>query len=103
MLMSENTKWREDQIRFYTSRAWKDLRAYIIKERGGLCESCLKQGIIKAADVVHHIKPVTAENVNDPEIALNPDNLMALCTECHAAIHSGKRYIIGPDGAVQCR
>lgn len=92
--------WREEQIAFYSSPAWKNLRSAIIKERGGLCENCLKKGIIRAATLVHHIKPVTAENVNNPEISLNPANLEALCSDCHAAIHSGKRYTIGPDGKV---
>ena len=102
MLKSEEQKetWREEQIRFYSSQAWKNLREYIIKERGGLCEMCLKNGVYRAATLVHHIKPVTAANVNDPEITLNPANLMAICETCHAAIHSSKRYTITEDGRV---
>ena len=61
---------------------------------------CLKSGIYKAATLAHHIVPVTAENVNDPQISLNPENLIALCTECHAAIHSTKRYTVDENGNV---
>lgn len=61
---------------------------------------CLKNGIYKAATLVHHIKPVTAENVHDPDITLNPENLMALCVDCHAAIHSTRRYYIDENGNV---
>ena len=53
----------------------------------GLCERCAEAGVLKPADVVHHKTPLNAENVNDPEVALNPDNLMALCDECHTEVH----------------
>ena len=92
--------WRTEQIAFYSTVAWKNLREYILKERGGLCEMCLKKGIIKAATLVHHIKPITPQNVNDVDITLNPDNLMALCNDCHAAIHSKRRYKIDENGKV---
>ena len=59
---------------------------------------CLKNGIYKAATLAHHIIPVTAKNVNDPQISLNADNLMALCTECHAAIHSSRRWRFDENG-----
>ena len=64
---------------------------------------CRKKGLIKAAAVVHHIKPITPQNINDPRITLNTDNLMALCTDCHAEIHSGKpgrRYTVDALGRV---
>lgn len=61
---------------------------------------CLKNGIYKAATLAHHIVPLDATNWTNPEIALNPDNLMALCTECHAAIHSTKRYTVDENGNV---
>lgn len=99
-MIKQESGWRQDQIAFYGSPAWKNLRTAIIKERGGLCENCLKKGIIRAATLVHHIKPVTPENVNNPEISLNPANLMALCVDCHAAIHSTRRYIIDEKGNV---
>ena len=97
---AEETQWREEQIAFYSTVAWKNLREYVLKERGGLCEMCLKKGIIKAATLVHHIKPVTHQNVHDVEITLNPDNLMALCTDCHASVHSTRRYKVDENGKV---
>ena len=41
-----------------------------------LCEKC---GIRFSVDV-HHIKPLKEY----PELALDPDNLEALCKRCHA-------------------
>ena len=102
MIKSEDQRstWRTVQQSFYSSQAWKNLRDAVIKERGGLCEMCRRSGIYKAADLVHHIIPVTAENINDPDITLNPRNLMALCKGCHSAIHSSKRYVVDEAGHV---
>ena len=74
--------------RFYTTRAWRKCRAAFLKDRGGLCEKCLARGIIEAGSKdrpleVHHKVPLTSENVNDPMVALNWDNLQLLCKDCH--------------------
>lgn len=73
---------------FYKGQQWKACREIAMKKAGGLCENCLKDGRIKAAVVVHHIIPITPENITNPEITLNLANLQALCTDCHAAIHA---------------
>ena len=92
--------WRPEQVAFYKSIQWKRVRDAVISERGGLCEMCLRSGHITAATRVHHIVHVTPENVSNPQITLNPDNLMAVCDDCHAAIHSSKRYRVLDDGTV---
>ena len=94
------------QREFYNSQQWQKVRALARQRAGGLCERCAKEGIIKGADVIHHIKPITESNVNDPNVTVNLDNLMALCTECHAAVHSGgkkKRYTIDAAGRIAPR
>ena len=87
---------------FYKSTTWQKTRELCIHRAGGLCERCLKEGLITPAVVVHHIKPITPENINDPNITLNQDNLMALCVDCHAKIHhpNQRRYKIDKDGRV---
>lgn len=74
---------------------------------GGLCEHCLSKGIVTPAALVHHKRPITAENVNDYNITLNWENLAALCRPCHAEAHdelyrqrSGRRYTIDDNGKV---
>jgi hypothetical protein len=67
---------------FYNSKAWKDCRDGYIKSVFGLCERCPKPGYI-----VHHIIELTPENINDPDITLNWDNLEYLCLECHNSAH----------------
>ena len=72
---------------FYHTQAWENCRESFLKSKRGLCEMCLKEGIITPARVVHHRKPITPDNVNDPAITLNFDNLMALCQDHHAFVH----------------
>lgn len=72
---------------FYQSKQWKTVRDWYVSERtkmdGGLCECCHTEPGVE----VHHIKPLTPENINDQDITLNPDNLMFLCKFCHFEKH----------------
>jgi len=81
-----------DIERFYTTRAWRRCRDTVLKESGGLCQLCLSKGLIEPAVHVHHKVPLTAENLNNPMIALDSSNLMALCEACHAEQHRKKRW-----------
>ena len=97
----------------YHSQQWKKCREQYLRKVGGLCECCLKQGIYRPATIVHHKIFITPDNWRDPEISLNPANLMAVCRSCHEAIHnnqiflpkseSNRRYTFGPDGSVQIK
>jgi len=95
--MSAETK------KFYWQRAWKECQAAYMKKAKGLCELCLKEGRITPAEIVHHKVHITPENLNNPEITFNHDNLMAVCRKHHAEIHKGKgskRYTFGDDGRI---
>lgn len=88
---------------FYNSEAWKSTRRAYAKSVGGLCERCEDNGKIKAGEIVHHKVWLTPENINDPTITLGWDNLMLVCRDCHAQIHSGrhKRWNVDEFGRVQ--
>ena len=89
--------------RFYTTRAWKKCRAAFLQDRGGLCEKCLAKGLIVPAVHVHHKVHLTPENLNNPMIALDSSNLMALCSDCHSEIHAktkNRRYKVDKAGRV---
>lgn len=73
---------------FYNSKAWKRVRKAYFNSQYGLCEICLKNGEYTPGDIVHHIKYITPQNINDPEITLNFNNLQLLCQEHHNKIHS---------------
>ncbi|MCT4662150.1 MAG: HNH endonuclease [Tissierellales bacterium] len=73
------------QSGFYNNQAWQKIRNYYISYNP-LCERCLKKGILKEAEVVDHIIPLTLDDVNDNNQSLlyGDDNLMSLCNKCHA-------------------
>lgn len=88
---------------FYKTQAWRKARAAYLKTAGGLCERCLKAGLIRAGEFVHHKEHLTPENVKDPAVALNPENLELLCRDCHMAEHSQRRYAVDANGFVHVR
>lgn len=75
---------REFAKPFYNSEAWQSVRAAYYASKYGLCEKCGRPGVI-----VHHKIKLTPYNINDPEIALNWNNLQLLCLECHNREHGG--------------
>ena len=67
-----------------------------------MCEICLQRGIIKTGEIVHHKVELTPENIGDPAITLNPDNLMLVCRSCHEDIHRTKGGIPRPYTIDEC-
>ena len=74
--------------KFYNSKAWKDMRAYVLHRDLYTCPCGAR------ATEVHHIIELTPENINDPNIALNPENLQSLCHECHDKETKGQSDIV---------
>lgn len=68
--------------RFYKSDEWKIARSMKIAAAAGRCEKCGAVGT-----EVHHIKHLTPDNIDDPLITINQDNLILLCNECHNKEH----------------
>jgi len=63
---------------FYDSKEWQRCRESYISKVHGVCEHCGEPGYI-----LDHIEELTPENINDPNITLNHDNLQYLCLACH--------------------
>ena len=61
------------------SAAWRRLRLLALQRDHYLCQHCLGKNIIRKATEVHHIKPRSEH----PELALDLDNLVSLCWDCH--------------------
>ena len=77
---------------FYTSNAWRNLLTILRQERTGddgllRCAYCGKPIVKKYDCVGHHKKELNEVNVNDPSIALNPDNVELIHFGCHNIIH----------------
>lgn len=91
--------WAE---KFYKSAAWKRVRDAAIRRDAYLCVDCMKKNKLMPAEEVHHIIELTPDNIHDPKIALNLDNLVSLCKECHAARHGARerRYTLDEFGHV---
>lgn len=86
---------------FYKSKAWQHCRSAYAKSVGGLCEQCLKRGLVKPGDIVHHKVKLTPDNISDPAVALSWDNLELLCRDCHAKAHgTARRYKVDEMGRV---
>ena len=92
---------------FYVSRTWRKCRKAFANSKGNLCERCLKKGIIEPGSKerpleVHHKIPLTDENITDPKVSLNWENLELLCKTCHdkERERKAKRWKVGADGRV---
>ena len=94
--MSKKRNWRgvsdkvaKDKADIYNSREWKELRIAKLRSTNGLCEECMKQGIVTSARCVHHIVPIETARTKDEmkRLAFDVNNLRALCFACHARIH----------------
>lgn len=81
---------------FYNSTEWRKFRLWLIAERtnkedGNLYDEYSGQPLINSYDIVlHHIKPLTLQNVNDFSISLNPANIQIVSHRSHNEIH--KRF-----------
>lgn len=86
---------------FYKSAAWKRARQTVIKRANGLCERCRAAGLYRPGVIVHHKDYITPENIHNPGVTLNLDNLEYLCEDCHNKEHKAKpnnRYRFNSDG-----
>ena len=88
-----NTMSRDPNYqRLLNDKQWKLLRAAVFRRTNGLCEMCLKEGIITPGVDVHHIRPVEqAKTVEGPDgmraRCYDPNNVMLLCVEHHIKVH----------------
>lgn len=77
---------------FYKSKTWRSLLDVLKMERVDengqiICEHCGRP-ILRKYDIIgHHKTELTTENVNDANIALNPDNIALIHFRCHNQIH----------------
>lgn len=68
---------------FYKTKAWRKVSKTYMTSKYYVCERCGQP-----ATICHHKTWLNGSNINDPSIALDFNNLEALCIECHNAEHS---------------
>ena len=83
---------------FYHTRKWKEF-AHLIKlertnENGAIiCEYCGKPIANPYDCIAHHSNTfLTESNVNNPEVAFNPENIQLVHHRCHNLIHEKLGY-----------
>lgn len=97
--MDITQEWIEQLIeknelhKFYIWGVWKKTSKHVLKENHYECQRCKAKGIIRQATVVHHKKYLREY----PELALDYDNLEALCEECHYIEHHTKQGYVNEE------
>ncbi|MCE4957271.1 HNH endonuclease [Macrococcoides caseolyticum] len=76
-------KHNKEYVNFYKSKEWLRVREDALKRDKYLCQVSLAKGIIRSADLVHHIIEVK----DDWDKRLDLDNLQSVCFEEHNKIH----------------
>ena len=79
---------------FYTSKEWLNFRWKII-ERDNACDLAFEGYDICKGLVVHHISPITKEDIiNRAPKLFDPENLVCVADLTHKAIHYGDRKLL---------
>lgn len=79
---------------FYRSPEWKRTRREIILRDQG-CDLGIASAEIFGRIEIHHINPITIEDVeNREDILFDPDNLICVSPETHKALHFGDSSIL---------
>ena len=83
----------------YQSKEFRSLRRELMHERADdngvlKCEYCGKPILKDYECIAHHEIEVTAVNLNNPEITLNPANLKLVHLKCHNEIHGRFGYSV---------
>ena len=73
----------------YNTRTWRGVREAVLKRDNYLCQRCLEKGIVKQAEEVHHITPLSTyiDDADLHELLTDTNNCISLCRECHKEIH----------------
>ncbi|WP_085023908.1 HNH endonuclease [Anaerovibrio sp. JC8] len=83
-------KNNSQESQFRNTGRWKRAREEIKKRDKYLCRLCLANGHITTNNLeVHHIIKIRQDSTQ----ALEPSNLITLCTACHNLVENEPKYI----------
>nr|DAG46144.1 MAG TPA: HNH endonuclease [Caudoviricetes sp.] len=81
--------------RFYNSSRWRKCAKAYAASKHYVCERCGNRSFVGSLKpdrfIVHHKILLTPENINDPDVTCNWQNLELLCINCHNAVHAAGR------------
>jgi 5-methylcytosine-specific restriction endonuclease McrA len=106
----ENTQpsRRTDYRGWYNTPAWKRLRDWVVMRDKGLCQECLRYGILtplllhapQGSPQTAHVDHIRAHN-GDWALFSNEANLWTLCPTCHSKKTAKEQQDVGPSEAYQ--
>lgn len=80
---------------FYRSKEWKSVRDYVIIRDNG-CDLGLEGYEIHGRIIIHHINPITMNDIQDnTDFLMNPEYLITTTHSTHNAIHYGDGDLLG--------
>ena len=75
-------------ISFYNSKAWQDLRWARILQENFRCQDCGEDYTLNPAELIgHHMVTLTPGNIQDKNVAMNPQLIKIVCKKCHDKEH----------------
>lgn len=79
---------------FYQSREWRQVRMKVIARDEG-CDLGMPDYQIGGKVIIHHINPITAEDIeNASDLLFDLDNLICVSESTHNAIHFGDETLL---------
>lgn len=79
---------------FYQSREWRQVRMKVIARDEG-CDLGMPDFPIGGKVIIHHINPITAEDIeNASDLLFDMDNLICVSESTHNAIHFGDETLL---------
>lgn len=79
---------------FYRSKEWRQFRSLIITREEGLDLGLVGFPIL-GSPIVHHLNPLTPEDVeNSTDVLFDPNNVILVSHNTHEAIHYGDANLL---------
>jgi len=86
---------------FYQSREWRQIRMKVIARDEG-CDLGMPDYPIGGKVIIHHINPITAEDIeNASDLLFDLDNLICVSESTHNAIHFGDETLLPAEPIVR--
>lgn len=80
---------------FYRTPEWRDIRNRVITRDLGCDLACSDREIYGELIVVHHMNPITLDDIRDrTDYLLNPEFLITTTDSTHKAIHYGDESLL---------
>ena len=86
---------RKQRQSLYQTKQWRELAKWY-RMHHPICEQCAQQGRLRPAEHIHHILSPFDYGLSKQEMMdrlLDPDNLMAVCHDCHNILHGNMKKV----------